>query len=147
MTRLIWMVLGFMGGVSMARNAQAMNAPSVGAVGLVLVVGCGVCWFAAYRGKSQVVASAVAVAVASAEATASAAAESRAQAIAQAAVHLHLGGLDSRGLVAEVVEREEVPAQAPAGLAKRPAARPASLEATYQLGGPRVVPHEDARVI
>ena len=87
MSRLVWMVAGLLGGIIVGRNAEPMVNPAGGAVVLALLVGCGVCWMAAYRGKSQAVATAVAVATASVHAEV----EATAQAIAQAALHIHLG--------------------------------------------------------
>lgn len=104
MIRLVWLVAGFVGGLVVARNAPAMPHPAVGALLLCMVVGCGVCWWAGYRGKSSAVATAVATAVASAEASA----EARAQAIAQQAVSVYIGR--AGGGVAE-----PVPPRVPAG--------------------------------
>lgn len=90
MSRLVWLVLGLMGGIAVSRNAPAMSAPAASAVILCGVVACGFVWWAAYRGKSQAVASAVAVAVAQAHAEAEAVADARAAAVAQSAVNLFL---------------------------------------------------------
>jgi hypothetical protein len=102
MTRLLWMLAGLVGGVALSRNAEPMSNPQKAGVLFALVVGCGFCWWAAYRGKAGAVATAVAVAVAKAEATAVALSESRAQAVAQNAVVIALGGnadgLDAREL-------------------------------------------------
>jgi hypothetical protein len=92
MFRLGWMLAGFCGGVIMARNAAAMTAPQTAAVILALVVGCGVTWWAGYRGKSSAVATAVSVAVAQADARAESLADARASAVAQQAVTLVLTG-------------------------------------------------------
>jgi hypothetical protein len=79
-----------------------MSTPQVAAVVLALLVGCGICWWAAYRGKSSAVATAVAVAVAQANAAAEAEASARASAVAQQAVQIVLGadtfGSDPRTL-------------------------------------------------
>lgn len=88
MSRLVWLLVGLVGGIIAGRNSPAMNGPVTAAVLAAAVVGGGVCWAAGYRGKSQAVAAAVAVATAAAAADA----EANAQAIAQAAVHLHLAG-------------------------------------------------------
>jgi hypothetical protein len=91
MSRLVWLVLGLLGGIVIARNAEPMSGPVTGAVVLGMLAGCGVCWWAAYRGKSGAVASAVAAAMAVAHAEAEATADARAQAIAQQAVTVYLG--------------------------------------------------------
>lgn len=90
MSRLVWMLLGLMGGVAISRNAPALTAPQGAAVILACIVGCGICWWAGFRGKSVAVATAVATAVAVAEAKAEATAEAQALAIASAQFHLHL---------------------------------------------------------
>lgn len=108
MSRLVWLVVGLMGGLIVGRNAEPMTHPAGAAVVLALLVGCGVCWFAAYRGKSVAVATAVAVA----QAAAAADAEANAAAIAQAAVHLHLsqqpsGALERGPAVHQVLEQAD----------------------------------------
>lgn len=85
MGRLLWMLAGLLGGVIVSRNAPAYSGAAAGAVILAAVVGCGVCWWAAYRGKSQAVVVAVARATAEANARADAAATALAQSEAQAA--------------------------------------------------------------
>ena len=102
----MWLLLGLAGGIAAARNAEPMANPAGGAVVLVLLVGCALCWVAGYRGKST----AVAVAVAHATAVASAAAEAQAAAIAQAAVHLHMEQLP-QAITAAAVEHQAVTAR------------------------------------
>jgi ApbE superfamily uncharacterized protein (UPF0280 family) len=91
-SRLVWLLAGLLGGLVVGRNAEPMIDPAGAAVVLALLVGCGLCWTAGYRGKSV----AVATAVAQAQAVAAADAEANAAAIANAAVHLHLEQLGHR---------------------------------------------------
>lgn len=86
---IIWIIVGFMGGVIMAKNSAEMDAPSVAAVIFAMVAGCGVAWSAAYHGKRQAVASAVATATA----VATAKARSEANAAAQSIVNLYGGAI------------------------------------------------------
>lgn len=92
MSRLVWLLGGLLGGVVVGRNAEPMAQPAGAAVVLALLVGCGLCWVAGYRGKST----AVATAVAHAQAVAAADAEANAAAIAQAAVHLHMSNSEQQ---------------------------------------------------
>lgn len=98
MSRLIFMVIGFCVGVSMARNAEPMPDPVVLAVFLVMGVGVLAAWFAGFRGKNE----AVAVAVATATAKARAEARSEANAVAQQAVVISLAGLIPETMPANV---------------------------------------------
>jgi hypothetical protein len=83
MSRLLWLVAGFCGGVAMSRNAAPMPTPVVATVFVVGLLGCVVTWWAGYRGKSVAVATAVASARAEAAAEAAAAAEAHASVVAQ----------------------------------------------------------------
>lgn len=83
-TPLLYIVLGFLGGIIVARNAAPMNAPSKGAVFLAMLVGGYILWKAGYKGKREAVASAVAIATATARAEATA--------NAQAAINLYMNG-------------------------------------------------------
>jgi hypothetical protein len=106
-SRLLWLLAGFCGGVAMARNAPALPAPVAGTVLVCAVVACGVTWWAAYRGKASAVATAVAVAHAEATAIANAEAEAKAAAIAQAALNVYVG-LPGGKAVSELVDQLEV---------------------------------------
>lgn len=95
----MWLILGFLGGIVTTRNAEPMGAPATSAVFLAFVVGCGLLWFAGYRGKREAVATAVATAVASANA----AAEASARSAATSAVTLYLG--QQAGITPEMHEQ------------------------------------------
>ncbi len=92
MSRLLWVLAGFVAGVVVSRNAAPMASPVLGAVlvGVALVVA--VAWWGGVRDKKAAVATAVAKAVAVATATAEAQSAAVAGAAAQAAVNLYLGG-------------------------------------------------------
>lgn len=85
-TPLLYVGLGFTGGVIIARNAEPMSNAQTSSVILAMLVGGFVLWRAGYRGKAEAVATAVAVAVANAHSEANA----HAQAVAQQAVHIVL---------------------------------------------------------
>lgn len=107
MSRLLWMLAGFFGGVSLARNAQAFSAPAASAVILLCIVACGVSWWAAYRGKSQAVASAVAIATAQARVDFDAQLAAVASAQANQAVQVNVHG-DRAQLVDQVHELDAI---------------------------------------
>lgn len=87
MARLMLILLGFLGGVIVARNSEHMSNQSSAAVFLTLFVACGIMWRAGYRGKREEVAKAVA----NATAIAAANAESQARAAATSAINFYLG--------------------------------------------------------
>lgn len=87
MLYLFWIILGFMGGVIVSRNAVTMSHPELAAVFFTMIVSCGIMWWAGYRGKSTAVATAVATAVSIAKAEANA----NAKAVASSAINLYLG--------------------------------------------------------
>lgn len=91
-TPLLYILLGFIGGVIITRNAAPMSAPSKGALVLAMLVGGFILWRAGYKGKAEAVATAVAIATATA--TAEAKAEATAQ--AQAAINLYMGASPDR---------------------------------------------------
>lgn len=82
---IIWIIVGFIGGVIISKNSADMNTPSTAAAIVAMIAGCAVAWTAAYHGKRQAVHSAVATAVA----TATAQARSEAAAAAQSIVNLY----------------------------------------------------------
>lgn len=118
----------------MSRNAAAMHGPEAAAVFLAAIVGCGVCWWAAYRGKSSAVASAVATAVASARAESNASAA----AVATQAVTLVLNGYPQDAAVLSALGQAAVPSVG--GLAE-PTSLPAA-DAPPLLGGLTRAPYE-----
>ena len=97
MSFLLWIVCGFMGGVITSQNSRQMSTPVLGSIVLAFLVGCGITFFAGYRGKSV----AVATAVANATAIAKAEANANAKAIANSAINLYLG--QQAGITPEIV--------------------------------------------
>lgn len=81
-TPLLYIIIGFLGGVVIARNSAAMSHPQQGAVVLAMILGGFVLWRAGYKGKAEAVATAVAIATATAKAEATA--------NAQAAINLYM---------------------------------------------------------
>lgn len=92
MSRLLWVLGGFVAGVVVSRNAAPMANPVLGAVLLGVAVVVAVAWWGGVRDKKAAVATAVAKATAIATAAAEAKAAAMAGAAAQAAVNLYLGG-------------------------------------------------------
>lgn len=87
MFRLLWVLAGFVIGVTTSRNAEPMSDAQISAVLVFGLVGFGLFWWAGSRDKASAVATAVAVAVAKAEANA----EAHATSVAQQAVQVYLG--------------------------------------------------------
>jgi len=91
-SRLLWVVAGFIAGVVVSRNAAPMANPVLGAVLVGVGVVVAVAWWGGVCDKKAAVATAVARATAVATAAAEAKAAALASAAAQAAVNLYLGG-------------------------------------------------------
>jgi len=87
MSFLFWTATGFIGGVIISKNGEHMNSPSIVAIFLAMIIGCGFMWWAGYHGKNVAVATATATATAIANANANA----KAAAIASSAINLYLG--------------------------------------------------------
>jgi hypothetical protein len=139
-SRLVWLLLGLVGGIAIARNAEPMSAPALSAVALMFVAACGICWFAAYRGKSVAVATAVAVAQAKADAHAeslsAALADAQAQAAALAQVNLTFAGAGAGGETAPLA----APAQEPALALDQDAVQRLALAYPHLLPSPAFEP-------
>lgn len=86
-TPLLYMVLGFLVGVVIARNAQAMARPQALTAWAMMVIACWLLYRRAVKGKAEAIASAVAIATA----TATAEAQAHANAVAQQAVAVYIG--------------------------------------------------------
>lgn len=83
---MVRIIIGFLVGVIVSRNAQAYGTPFWGACLLGLILGGVASYFFGKRDKNIAVATAVATAVAAAEAKA----DARAQAIANSAVQIYM---------------------------------------------------------
>lgn len=97
MLYLFWIILGFFGGVIVSKNTAQMTSPQITTVFLVLIVACGIMWWAGYRGKSTAVATAVATAISVAKAEANA----NAKAVANSAINFYLG--QQAGITPEII--------------------------------------------
>lgn len=110
MSRLVWLILGFIIGTVMVNNGHEMSNPSKAAVGLAFILACAISWWAAYRAKNSAVATAVAVANAKAEINFKAELESKAQALAQNAVNVYFSRDQMQPMMPPIVHeiREEL---------------------------------------
>lgn len=89
--RALWVILGFIVGVIVSRNAVEMSEPQRDTVyGFIIIIGI-IFYFTGKRDKASAVATAVATANANAEIKFNAEVESRANAIAQNAINIHFG--------------------------------------------------------
>jgi len=101
---MIRVIIGFIGGIILARNAAPMGAPAFSAILLIGLIGSGLCFLLGYKDKKSAVASAVAIA----KAEASAEAEAKAAAMAQSIINFHGITISQEQLAMESMKNGEL---------------------------------------